>query len=568
MAIFHHSICGNLARSPIIPFLLLFFVWLAPSSSRAQSLPDRFVWMFGWNLSRDSDVDEMTKVLETAAEHGINGAVMSLGLDSLSTKSPSYFRRLQQIEAVCDRHELELIPAIFSIGYGGSALVHDRNLAEGVPVVDAPFMVREGTAELVADPDVAFRNADFEAYQGNRFAGWQFHDAPGEVSFVDTAVKHSGDASLRLENFTANPHGHGRVMQQVQLHPHRCYRLSVWVRTENLKPTNSFMVQVLVGDRPIAPRKFQLSSTGDWQKLTLVFNSLDHDSVRVYAGMWGGIAGKLWVDDWAIEEIGPLNVLRRPGTPVSVKCEDGTVEFVEGEDFQRIEDPQLNPYRADGPVPSIRIPAESRIKLGETLQVSWYHSQVINASQVTICMAEPRLYEIYEQEAKLLAERLHPKRVFLNADEIRMGGTCQACGGRDMAELLGECLTKITEILRRHMPGVEIYVWSDMLDPNHNAHADYHLVNGDFNGSWNHVPEDLILAVWGNEPREESMKFFSGQGFRTLASCYYDADDLEQVRLWFKIVKGTQGARGMMYTPWEKKYELLDDFGDLIRVDF
>ena len=164
-------------------------------------------------------------------------------------------------------------------------------------------------------------------------------------------------------------------------------------------------------------------------------------------------------------------------------------------------------------------------------------------------MAEPELYEIFDHEAALLAERLRPRRVFLNMDEIRMGGTCQACRGRNMGELLGECVTRQTEILRRHMPGAEIYIWSDMLDPGHNAHGDYYLVNGDFTGVWDHVPKDLVMAVWGGAPREESLRFFSDKGFRTLAACYYDADDLDDVRAWLGIGRTIQG---MMYTPWQR----------------
>jgi hypothetical protein len=149
-------------------------------------------------------------------------------------------------------------------------------------------------------------------------------------------------------------------------------------------------------------------------------------------------------------------------------------------------------------------------------------------------------------------------------DEIRMGGTCEACRGRNMAELLGECITRQTQILRRHMPGVEIYVWSDMLDPNHNARGEYYLVNGDFTGSWNHVPKDLIIAVWGGAPREESLRFFSDEGYRTLVACYYDADDLKDVTGWLHVARKTPNVRGLMYTPWQKKYGLLPQFGDML----
>jgi hypothetical protein len=180
-------------------------------------------------------------------------------------------------------------------------------------------------------------------------------------------------------------------------------------------------------------------------------------------------------------------------------------------------------------------------------------------------MAEPALYDFFEHEAKLLAERLRPRRVMLNMDEVRLGGTCQACQGRHMGELLGECITKQAQALRRHIPNVEIYIWSDMLDPNHNAHGDYYLVEGDYTNSWRSVPKDLIIAVWGGQPREKSLRFFAEQGFPTLVGCYYDADDLNEVKAWLALGRQTPNLRGFMYTPWEKKYALLPAFGDSLK---
>ncbi|MGC8990906.1 MAG: hypothetical protein ACP5MD_12365, partial [Verrucomicrobiia bacterium] len=303
--------------------------------------------------------------------------------------------------------------------------------------------------------------------------------------------------------------------------------------------------------------------TSDWQKLTMLFNSLSFDAVRVYAGVWGGRTGKLWLDDWTIEEAGPLNVLRRPGTPVTVCSEDGATTYAEGTDYAPLIDPEYSPYRIDRPAPPLKLIDGSRIQDGQRLRASWYHTLLIHDSQITVCMAEPALYEIFDHESKLLAERLHPRRVLLNMDEVRMGGTCQACRGRNMAELLGECITRQVQTLRKYILGVEVYIWSDMLDPNHNAHADYYLVDGDFTGSWKHVPKDLIMAVWGGEPREPSLRFFAAEGFRTLVACYYDADDLNDVKGWLALARKTPNVRGFMYTPWQKKYALLPEFGDL-----
>jgi len=389
-------------------------------------------------------------------------------------------------------------------------------------------------------------------------------DQPVEISFADTEVKHSGLTSLRLENFTANPYGHGRVMQSVALQPHRCYRLTLWVKTDGLQPAGSLRMLVLAGNRELAPREFHVPPTTDWRKLSILFNSLSAEKVRVYAGLWGAKTGKVWLDDWSLEEAGPVNVLHRPGTPVTVRNEDGTVTFLEGKDYAPLKNDQLHPWREDGEAARLKILPGSRIHDGDRLQVSWYHSSIIHDSQVTVCMAEPSVYEIFDHEAKLLAEHLHPRRVLLNMDEIRMGGTCRACQGRDLGELLGECVTKQTQILRRHIPNAQIYIWSDMLDPNHNAHGDYYLAQGDFTGSWRHVPKALVIAVWGGEPREKSLRFFANEGFRTLVACYYDADDLTTVKGWLELARNTANVQGFMYTPWQKKYALLPAFGDLL----
>lgn len=536
--------------------------WVCPPVM--AEYPDRFVWVFGWGLGQDSDVAQVEQILNRAASSGYTGAVVSFGLDSLCKRSPEYFRRLEQVQAACQRNGLELIPSVFSVGYGGGVLSHNRYLAEGLPVRDALFEVREGLGHLVPEVPVEIGNGGFEDFSGNRLRGWRFHDQPGEVSFIDTAVFHGGRASLRMENFRANPHGHGRVMQEVAVHPHRCYKMSLWVKTEELQPVGGFMVQVLVEDRALAPVKFPISPTMDWTKLTLVFNSQKHDKVRVYAGMWGGRDGRLWIDDWTIEEMGPINVLRRPGTPVVVRNLEGTVTYEEGRDYLPLEDPAYSPYRVDRQAPPLRIAPNSRIGNGQRLRVSWYHSQKIHDSQVSVCMGEPELYEIFDHEAALLARHLKPKKVFLNMDEVRMGGTCEACRGSDMAQLLGQCITRQAAALRKHNPGVQIYIWSDMLDPNHNAHGNYYLVDGDFTGSWKHVPKDLVIAVWGGRPRPKSLEFFASEGFPMLIACYYDAADLEDVKGWLQAARSVPGVRGFMYTPWTKKYDLVEQFGRLI----
>ena len=544
--------------------LVLFFAFMS-TLCEGKVYPYRWVYVSS-SLRRDSDVEKITQIIKTASEHVLNGMVFSAGLDRIDLQPPDYFSRLEEVKRISEKYNVEIIPIIFSAGYGGTVLGHDKNLAAGIPVRDALFVVEDGKAHLVPDPPVEIVNRGFEEYEGNNLKGYNFHDRPGDVSFVDREIFKTGKASLRFENFGRYEYGHARVMQEVKVKPHCCYRLSCWVKTEELKPDGSFRMLVMSQDgRNLAPWEPGIASTTDWRKVVMGFNSLNYGSVKVYAGVWGGKSGKFWVDDFEIEEVGLLNILRRPGTPVTVKSAETGMVYEEGKDFAPINDPKLN-FRFDHDAPLIEIIPESRIKDGERLRVSYYHGMGVNRGQVSVCMSEPKLYEIWKEQAKLIHQYLAPGKYLLSMDEIRAGGSCEACKSRNitMAQILGDCITKQVQMIHDVNPEAEIFIWSDMLDPNHNAHGNYYLVDGDFTGSWNYIPKDLVIVCWYYNKRNESLEFFSSLGFRTLAGAYYDGDTLDNPKGWLETLDRTPKACGIMYTTWRNKYELLAPFGDLV----
>ncbi len=545
--------------------LLLLLVCASSPLCLAKTYPHR--WVFVSRLLRtDQDVADVERIVKTASAHGLNGMVFTAGLDWFDMQPAGFLDRLASVRDICQQHGVEIVPNIFSVGYGGSVLAYDRNLAAGIPVIDAPFVVKDGEARLESDRAVRIANGGFEEYDGDRLKGYGFHDKPGDVSFVDTTVFHGGKASLRFEGFKRYEHGHGRVMQQVAVQPGRCYRVSCWVKTEGFQPADCFRVLVLGEDgRDLAFYLPGAVPSGQWRRIVMGFNSLDRDKVDIYAGVWEGKAGRLWIDDLELEEVGLLNVLRRPGTPVTVCDATSGQIYEEGKDFAPIKDDRLD-FQFDHESPSIEILPGSRIEDGQRLSVSYYHGIAIYDGQVTICMSEPKPYEIWRKQAELIHQHLGPSKYLLSMDEIRAGGSCQACKDRglSMARILGDCITRQVGIIKSVNPKAEVLIWSDMLDPNHNAHGDYYLVEGDFTGSWTYVPKDLIVVCWYYEKRGESLPFFSSLGFRTLAGAYYDGDTLENPQGWLDALDKTPDAIGIMYTTWQDKYGLLGAFGDML----
>ena len=544
---------------------LAFLVTVLGTVCQGKEYPHRWVYV-SRSLRSDGDVVDIKQIAKTASESGLNGMVLSAGLDRLDRQSPDYFVRLEKVRRICKQNDIEIIPIVFSVGYGGALLAQDKNLAAGIPVKKALFVVDGEKAHFVPDSPARITNPGFEQYEGHRLVGYRLQDQPGVVSFVDREVFNSGGGSLRFENFGDYEHGHARLMQELEVCPNRCYRVRCRVKTESLEPEGCFRVTVLGSDgRNLAPWDPRIPSTADWREIVMGFNSLGYNTVRIYVGAWGGEQGRFWVDDLGVEEVGLVNVLRRPGTPVRVESERTGRVYEENRDFAAIIDPRLN-FRFDHDPPVIDILPASVIRDQERLRVSYYHGMAINKGQVTACMSEPEVYDIWARQARLMQEHLAPKKVLLSMDEIRAGGTCQACKERklSMARILGDCVTEQVRIIRDVNPQAELFIWSDMFDPNHNARADYYLVEGDFTGSWNYIPKDLVIVCWYYDKRRESLAFFSSLGFRTLAGAYYDDDTLENPTGWLEALNDTPGACGIMYTTWRNKYELLAPFGHLV----
>ena len=421
--------------------------------------PDRWVYV-SRSFQSGQDVEDVREIARTAAEHGLNGIVLT-GMDRISLYSPEQLARLSQVKEIADANHLEIVPLGFGTGYGGAILDSDKNLAEGLLVKDALFVAKGGTARFVPDSPAKLVNAGFEAYQGNRFGGFTTQTDPGVKTFVDTSVSHSGKASLRIENFgqpqpatpasggappevaglrNPKPVGAAYVSQQIRVTPYRCYRVSAWVKTEDAEPASLFSIKSFTPDgRDLSPFEPPAPApTSGWRKVTTAFNSWYADRIELTFGVFDGLKGKVWVDDVSVEEVGLMNVIRRDGAPLTVRDAKTGVAYKEGRDFAPVSDPNLDFFWTHS-MPSIRLLPGSRIHDGARLRVSYYHGVTLYNDQTPICPSAPKVHEIWMQQFPLIEKYLAPKRYFISTDEVRALNRDPSCLRRKLpaAALLG-----------------------------------------------------------------------------------------------------------------------------------
>lgn len=513
-----------------------------PAQSR-RALAHR--WLFVWrDMSDPKEVDRVIARLPRAKAAGYNGVALSYNV------APE---RAPALREAAKANGLDLIAIVM----GGS---RDRNYAEGTPVMGALFVVKDGIATHVQDIPTTVRNGGFEEASGDRCLGWQWQDDEGVTTFVDREVKHGGQASLRMENISRNANQLCRIMQPIVLRPFRQYHISVWVRTEGLSPANP-EVKVLSRDtsRQISFQTFRVDRTQDWKRYDIVFNSFDHTEANLYLGSWGGKDGRLWWDDLSIDELGLVNVLRRPGCPVTVRGDRGMV-YEEGKDYEPIRDPLLHPWIPFHEGPVIRLKPGTAIREGEQLRVDYYHPILIYEDRLTSCISEPKIFEDWREEVRRADELLSPAAFFMSHDEMRVMNWCWLCRSRKRTpgQLLADNVRRAASIIREHRPDAGIWVWSDMFDPMHNAVDGYYAVNGSLKGSWEGLAKDVGIVNWHGGLMGKNCRFFADLGLKQILSGYYDTDDTgEAIVQWQAAVRDVPGIIGAMYTTWEDKYEAM-----------
>lgn len=536
----------------------------AAPASAAEKLERRWLYL-QMNFQVPENVPKAEALFRRAAKVGYNGVVVAdYKLNILDRVPQHYFKNMEQVKKVAAELNLELIPTVAPIGYSDGLLAHNPNLAEGIPVRDATFVVQDGVAVLESQLQNALPGGGFEEHKKQAATGWGFQDGPGQFSFIDTQVKHSGQSSLRFDN----PTGNARVSRKIKVQPWHQYHATVWIKTEGFENAREVHMFALADGIRLSHSNLGVKPTQEWTQHHVILNSLGNSEMQFYCGCWGGGKGKMWFDDIKLEETAFVNLLRRDGCPLSVATADGQ-PLKEGTDFAELADPKMGrvPWAGNFDVyhqpPQLKL-LGSRVKSGDRLKVGFYHTVTIYDGQVTCCLANPEVFQVLAQQVQSVEKLLSPKTYFLSHDEIRVANWCQSChrDGRTAGGLLAENMRRCVAEIRKINPKAQLCVWNDMFDPYHNAHDKFYLVDGDLAGSWEGLPKDMLIVNWNSGKAEQSLEFFAQRGHSQILAGYYDHDPA-RIAGWIGTAGKAQAPlSGAMYTTWRSNFSDLEKFAE------
>lgn len=522
-------------RRWIMLFLAVSF-WIIAPRARAADKPELWLY-YPTNFAVPENVDKAEVIWKRAAAAGYTHVLIADSkFNRLGNLWPEYFKNCQRAKRIAADLHLQLVPALFSVGYSNDLLNHDPNLAEGVPVKDQPFVVKNGVAELVADPSL-------------KLARVGFHDE--SVTIAD------GVATVKPGTPTS------RFVFPLHVHPFRAYHVSVKIRTKDFSPQPQ--IAALAEGQALQYQNIHVDRAQDWKQYDVVFDSLDHTDVGVYFGIWDQVHGELQWKDWSIEEVGLLNVLRRGGAPCIVKNEDTGKTLVEGTDYEPIGDPHMGNIPYDGEYESYHTPPVMKTHLpdGTHLRVSWYYPPIVYDGQVAACISEAKTMELLADQARRMKELWGAPLYMMSHDEFRVFNWDESCQSRRQTpgEMLAENLRQCTQLLKP----ARAAVWNDMFDPYHNAvKGPYYLVNGPWLQSWQGLDKDVLVVNWNHGKRDESLKFFADRGNSQLIAGYYD-NDLSELTQWKESASRVPNVIGYMYTTWRGDYSMLEKFAEMVK---
>src|SRR6476660_6058237 len=138
------------------------------STTRAGEL-----WLYcAQNLWVDKNIDNIEQLFARAGKAGYTHVLLTDSkFSKLGDMDARYFKNVERVKKIAAENHLEIVPAVFPIGYSNDIIWNDPNLIEALPVRDVELEVHNGIAQLPKPTQPLLKAGDFSDLKQ-----WSWHD--------------------------------------------------------------------------------------------------------------------------------------------------------------------------------------------------------------------------------------------------------------------------------------------------------------------------------------------------------------------------------------------------------
>lgn len=142
-------------------------------------------------------------------------------------------------------------------------------------------------------------NGSFEESRNERPVGWRTQTWSGQGRFEYASIGRTGSRSVSVNSETGID---GGWQVTLAVRPYSTYRLSAWIKTENVEPANRGLGALInLHSRP--EKTPAVTGTGDWTEVAMTIDTGADDSlvVNCLLGYFGTARGRAWFDDLSLQ---------------------------------------------------------------------------------------------------------------------------------------------------------------------------------------------------------------------------------------------------------------------------
>lgn len=207
----------------------------------------------------------------------------------------------------CRNIHIEPIPLLQSFGHAGNILLQNPACGEGVYRMNEHFCFLNDTARCLNDSSIfaelGIVDTGFENVINHNFGSWHQDDV-GTTIFHDATNQRAGSNCVMINN---SSYATSRLWQDVICKKNTLYSLSFHIRTQDVfgksignsnNPTGAG-IEIYShrgsDDWQLLKRSYPLGKTQNWRRCSVIFKSGEHETLRVYVGLYNA-QGRVWFD--------------------------------------------------------------------------------------------------------------------------------------------------------------------------------------------------------------------------------------------------------------------------------